>query len=271
MMNDDTKILGVIGNPISHSLSPAMQNAAIKHLSLNYKYLAFNVTEENLKYMINSMTTQNIVGLNVTIPHKVKVMEYLDDINEEAKAIGAVNTIMNDGVSSTGYNTDIDGILIPIKTRNLKPDKVAIIGAGGAAKAAVYALSKQGSEITVINRSIDRANKLKEEFKELDITVYPINEISVVKDVDMIINATSVGMNTSASIIPKELIINQVIFDFVYTPLITKLQEYAKEKGCITIQGWEMLLHQGAKSFELWTGKKAPIEVMKKILLENLK
>ncbi|MDO8609440.1 MAG: shikimate dehydrogenase [bacterium] len=270
-----TNFCVVIGNPVNHSLSPAMHNAAYKSLGIEneFVYLGANVNVENVKDVIAAMRSMSTFrGLACTIPHKVEVIKHLDEIDEVAKKISAVNTVVNTNGKLKGFNTDWLGVIIPLeKLINLKNKKVAVIGAGGAARAIIYGLKTKGAKPIIFNRTIDNALKLAKEF---NCEGYGLNKLELVKDVDVIINSTTVGMHPleNESPVPEEFIqSNHVVFDIVYVPYETKLLKIAKEKGATIIHGMEMLLHQGTAQFELYTNNKAPEEVMRKVLLDSFK
>ncbi len=260
------EIYGVIGYPIKHSLSPAMHNAAFKHLNYDAIYLAFEVREEKLKNALIGAEALGIRGLNVTIPHKEKVINYFDQ-SKEVEEIGAANTV--DFIRSKCYNTDVYGILKALENSGVKAKglKILIVGAGGAARAAIYALKE--NRIYIINRTKERGIKLAKEFGCEFVDFENIRNYKF----DLIINATPVGMKgfPDKIPIPDELLKNKpVIFDMVYNPVETKLLRIAKQRGCITVSGVDMLVFQGAKSFEIWTGLKPPVDIMKKTVLELL-
>ena len=228
-------------------------------------YLSAEVKPENLKMAIEGMKGFDIKGMSVTIPYKQVIMKYLDKIDKDAETIGAVNTIVNKDGKLTGYNTDWTGALTALEKRvKLKGKKVALIGAGGAARAIVYGLTKKGAIIKIFNRSIDKAKQLAKAFRCEYTDLKYLDEI--VK-MDIIINATSVGMNKDKSPIDKKFLReNHIIFDVVYSPKETKLIREAKQKGAKIVYGYEMLLYQGIAQFELYTGMKAPSETMRKTL-----
>lgn len=273
-LSSKTKICLVIGDPIEHSLSPQMHNSAYKSLGLdsNFVYLAAQVKVAKIKKVVEAMQALNIRGISCTIPHKVEILKYLKNIDPIAKKIGAVNTLVNTGNKIIGYNTDWLGVLTPLKVvKNIKGKKVALLGAGGAARAAAYGITHEGGKLTIYNRNVDKAETLAKEFK---CEARGLSELKQVKDAEIVINSTPLGMmpNLEESPLPKEFIQkNQIIFDIVYNPLETKLIKDAKSKGARVILGLEMLLYQGVVQFELYTGQKAPVAVMRKTLLQCLK
>jgi len=270
-----SKFIIIVGDPVSHSLSPAMHNAAYEKLAIDdqFVYLGANVKVVNLKEIVLAMRVMdNFYGLTCTIPHKVEVLKYLDWVDDKAKKIGAVNTVVKKNGLLCGYNTDWLGVVIPLeKITSLRGKKVLVLGAGGAARAIVYGLKEKGALVFILNRTLEKAEKLAKEFK---VKVLTFNQQKEVSNFDIIINATSVGMEPSVNetpINPSFLKKNQIVFDIVYSPKKTKLLKEAKKKGAKIIFGWEMLLYQGVAQFEIYTGKKAPIEVMRKVLMEKLK
>ena len=268
MTNKERRIAAVIGNPIAHSMSPLIHNAGIKKLELNYDYLAFKV--ENVKESIIKLKKENFVGYSVTIPHKIEVMKYLDEIDPNAKKIGAVNTIVNKNGKLIGYNTDCDGAINPLKEiTKLNGKNIYLIGAGGAARAIVCGLTQERANVTIFNRTIEHAQKLAKEFncKAKELTEFDSN-------CEIIINTTPVGMwpninemPIDATVLKKEMI----VFDTVYNPLETKLIKSAKNKGCTTILGVEMFLNQAYAQFELFFHASPPKEHMREVLLNELK
>ena len=269
-----TKLCIIIGDPVEHSLSPSMHNAAYTALGIDDKFIfvASRVTSENLGSVIKSLKVMNVRGITCTIPHKIEVMKCLDEIDETAKKIGAVNSIVNEDGKLKGYNTDWLGIVTPLEKHiSLKGKKAAVIGAGGAAHAMVFGLIEKGAAVTVFNRTVSNAEELANHF---NATFSDLSDLSVLKDFDVILNATDVGMgeHINETPVPKEFIqSHHIIFDAVYIPYETKLLKEAQEVGATVIHGTEMLLHQGMPQFELYTGMKASEEVMRKVLIEKSK
>ena len=279
-----TKTLGIFGYPISHTLSPAMHNAVIKALGLDMVYLPFEVKPSNLKEAINGIKSLGIIGVNITIPHKESVIRFLDDISEEARLVGAVNTIVYKDRKLVGYNTDGSGYMASLKEElgfNPKSKRIIIIGAGGAARGILAALATQKPKsITVANRTLSRAVSLIKTFKGKfrDTRFEAINlDDNMLKmsfnSVDLLINTTSVGMKQSKALkIPLETLPKiAIVSDIIYNPLETLLLKKAKKIGLTTHGGLGMLVHQGARSFKLWTGMDAPMNVMRKAALKALK
>ena len=281
MITGKTIICGLIGNPVEHSISPAMQNAAFKALKLDYIYLPFRVSQQDLNAAVNGMRALNIRGMNVTIPHKVEVMGLLDRIDGMASKIGAVNTIVNDEGILTGYNTDADGFMESLTENGVYPTgkKVLILGAGGAARAVAFALLDKGAEVILMNRTLDKARELADQlasqFKR-NIEIYAWNETNMEKTipkVKLIVNTTSIGMSPKSQETPlpsRFLKPETLVYDIVYNPIQTRLLKEAGMNGAVTISGIDMLAWQGALAFEKWTGQKAPLEIMKKEAYRHL-
>ena len=281
LINSETKILGVIGHPISHSMSPIMHNTALQDLNLNYIYLAFDIKPENLRGAVNSIRALNIKGVNITIPHKEKIIQYLDELDSLSKKIEAVNTIKNENGKLIGKNTDVQGARTALIESGfkLKNKKVIIIGAGGAAKAVSYSLGEELEQLLIFNRTKSRAIQLAKNLAEkvnLKVTGKELEEGLLKKEIqttDLLINTTPIGMypNINASPIPLELIHDQLfVFDIIYNPLETKMIKYAKEIGCKFLGGLEMFVNQGALAFEWWTEKVPNKDLMKNIIKEFL-
>ena len=264
----------VIGDPIDHSLSPNIHNAAFRHLELDHSYIAYKISAGELAAGIDSLKKIKIAGFNVTIPHKIEIMKFLDDMDTTSKVIGAVNTVSNENGKLKGYNTDMIGFLDPIKKKNLtiKDSQVLLLGAGGAARAIVTAMIKEkASKITIVNRTQENANKLADFAKKIGgnvdtVSIEKANEL--VGDYKFIINSTSIGMkNEPSPISTRNISKNSVVYDIVYQPINTDLIKKSKENGATIIYGYEMLLSQAACSFEIWHKMEAPYDVMKKALL----
>jgi shikimate dehydrogenase len=268
-----TKLCLVVGDPIEHSLSPHMHNAGYAALGIasDFVYLAAQVKIDAIEAFVKGIRALGIRGVSCTIPHKSLVIPYLDEIDETAMKIGAVNTIVNDTGKLTGYNTDWLGIVDPLQTKTTIGGKhVALLGAGGAARAVLYGIQKQGGRVTIFNRTRETAEKLAKDFNSKAL---PLDDLAEIKNMDIIFNATSVGMHPSESETPlaKEYIMkHHIVFDAVYNPLETRLLREAKEQGATIIYGYEMLLHQGAAQFELFTGKPAPVDIMRETLMKHL-
>ncbi|MFX0162116.1 MAG: shikimate dehydrogenase [Candidatus Hodarchaeota archaeon] len=277
-----TVVCAVIGDPIHHSLSPNMHNAAFQCLNLDYVYLAFRVQKENLGEAISGFKALNFCGFNVTIPHKEECIKYLDEIDETALKIGAVNCVVNENGILKGYNTDGIGALRVVTEGGFELDgkKITILGAGGAARAIVFTFAKLASKINILNRTFPKAKKLVEDVLRTAKILIIAKKLSYenlkesILEAELLVNTTSVGMcpKTEETIVPQELLHGKLtVFDAVYNPPETRLLREAKSIGAKTIDGIDMLVYQGAEAFEKWTGKKAPIQVMKKTVLKSLK
>ena len=272
---DNNKTYCIIGDPIQHSLSPAMQNVAFNKLGLNSSYIAFRVKKDELKESIESLRAIGVSGFNITVPHKVEAMKYLDELDISARRANAVNTVHNVRGVLKAYNTDIYGFIHPLHLRKINFDgmKVLLIGAGGAARAALAALADEDgiSEVNIANRSEGNARLLLEVSVPfgLNCKIVPWEKIPIFsKTAELIVNATTLGMNSEPSVVDHQNIKKHaIVYDIVYKPVHTALLENAKQAGAEVIYGYEMLLYQGARSFEIWTGMSAPIDGMKKALL----
>jgi len=279
-----TKVCAVIGDPVEHSLSPCFQNAAFQHLKLDFIYVAFTVKAENLGDAISGVRSLGIYGLNVTMPHKISVIKYLDELDERADRIKSVNTILNRNGKLIGYTTDGIGVLNALKYNGIDPEgkKVVILGAGGAARSASYALSEVAGELVILNRTIERARNLASKVRKLigshvNVKWDGLTEESLrreIREADILINATPVGMSpdVNGTLVEKRLLHpDMVVFDMIYHPLKTRLLREAEEVGAKTINGLSMLIHQGAASFKIWTGVEAPVDVMMKAAEEEIR
>lgn len=266
MISAQTQLCAIIGDPVKHSFSPRMHNAAYEAANLNFVYLAFAVKPETLKNAIASMRDLNIRGFSVTIPHKQKVIPFLDEIDPVAAKIGAVNTIVNNEGKLKGYNTDWEGCMQAISEKcSLEGKKVAVLGAGGAARAIAFGAQAKKAQVCIFNRTVAKAEKLAQEINcEFDAL-----ENFAQHEIDIVINATSVGMdpNINQSPLPAESLQSGfIVMDTVYNPSETKLIQFAKAKKCPIVYGSEMLLWQGVRQFELFTNQKAPVETMRQAL-----
>ncbi len=264
------EVYGIIGDPVSHSLSPIMHNLAFRELGIKAVYGAFRVSPHNLSKAIEGVKALNIKGLSVTIPHKETIMEYLDEIDPVALKIGAVNTVLNKEGTLMGYNTDWIGVIKAFEKKNIeiKNKKAVLIGAGGASKAIIYALiKKEIAEIEVYNRTFEKAKMLEEKFK---ILAKPWQELKNAYG-DIIIQGTSVGLKSWETPVQEEVISRfKVAVDIVYFPLKTKFLTLAEKYGQI-IDGLQILLYQGVEQFKIWTGVLPPIEIMEKAIYEEIK
>lgn len=273
-----TKIVGIIGDPIKHSRSPLIHNAAIAELGLDYVYVPFHVEPDNLGAAIEGFKATNVVGINVTIPHKQNVMSYLDEISKEATLIGAVNTLIFRDGAIIGENTDAPGFLHAMQEDGLdvpQGEAAVVIGAGGSARAIVVALALAGVQtICITNRTVSRAVALATDLSEkTGVSIYGIGLDDsklphAVGTSQLIVNTASTSMDVSHPLLidPEWLEPQSIVYDIVYTPPETRLLQAAAEKDCHTIGGLGMLVHQGAIAFEKWTGINPPVEIMRQAL-----
>ncbi|MBN1905453.1 MAG: shikimate dehydrogenase [Deltaproteobacteria bacterium] len=263
-----TELYGVLGNPVRHSLGPIMHNAAFSHKGINAVYLAFE--SNDIEGAVKGMRSLGIKGMSVTIPHKESVMPLLDEIDPLAREIGAVNTIVNENNKLTGYNTDATGALRALSDVIQVNGKLCVIlGAGGAARAIGYILNKNSADLMIANRSAERGKALS---SALNATFIRLEEVLDV-EIDILINTTSVGMspNTEFSPVSEDVLKpGMTVMDIIYNPGTTKLLHLASQKGCNIVNGLSMFINQGAEQFRLWTGKDAPVDVMKKVVEEYL-
>jgi shikimate dehydrogenase len=273
-MQGSAKTYCIIGDPIQHSLSPGMQNAAFAAAGLNCTYIAFRVPAPELKESVESLRSINVSGFNVTVPHKVEVMKYLDELDASAKKAAAVNTVNNIEGIFRGYNTDIDGFIEPLHKRQVDFHgmNVLLLGAGGAARAVVAALAEEKpAKVIIANRDLQRAGELSKIGKGLGLKceTLPLEKAQeVAPECDMIVNTTTIGLAGEPSLIDHEHIRKgSIVYDIVYRPIVTDLIENAKYAQATVVYGYEMLIEQGAKAFEIWTGLPAPRDAMKKNLL----
>ena len=277
-----TAVYAVIGEPIAHSLSPVMQNAAFEASELDCVLLAFKVVPAEVENALRGVRGFGIRGLNVTMPHKNAVIAHLDEVDETATFLGSVNTILNEGCKLRGFSTDGAGALRALKENGvtLTGKKLVLLGAGGAARAIAFSMAKEVGELVLLNRTPEKTAPLAEALNQKfhrKVTVDSFSPSTLKKslqDADVLINATSVGMHPQASLSlvePELLKPTLTVMDIVYNPLETKLAKDAKAAGAKVVSGLEMLIYQGAASFELWTGKPAPVEVMRKAALNSLR
>ena len=273
-MSTNFKTYCIIGDPIDHSLSPAIHNAAFTTLGLNCSYIAFRVQESQLKNSIDSLRAINIGGFNVTMPHKVTVLNYVDRPDKIVELVGAANTVNNEGGKFYAYNTDVSGFIEPLHQRkiDLNGYEVLILGGGGAARAVAVALSQEKgvSKINIFNRDSNRSTNLANVINKLGIKTNIISHNDMQKIAfrsNLIINTTPLGMKNEESLIKSSSIRKEsIVYDIVYKPIETKLLENAKTAGAQVIYGYEMLLEQAIASFKIWFRIDPPIESMKKVL-----
>jgi len=263
-----TRVYAVIGDPVAHSLSPVMHNAGFAKISYNGIFLAFKVTD--LPSAIGGIRSLGISGASVTIPHKTAILPLLDEIDERATDIGAVNTVVHRNGKLLGFNTDCAGAVAALSGKTeIQGKQVWIIGAGGAAKAVGYGVVSEGGRLTLLNRTRRKGELLA---ADLGAEFKPLSEIKRI-DCDVLINTTSVGMvpdSWAMPVTPDGIERGMTVMDIIYNPLKTRLLRTAEKRGCVTVDGVAMFVHQGAAQFELWTGREAPVEMMQKVVLKNL-
>ena len=276
-----TRVCGVIGDPIEHTLSPTIHNAAFNHLKLDFVFLAFSVKAADLENALRGIRGLGIHGLNVTMPHKSTVIGYLDEVDSSAKFLGSANTILNKAGKLSGFNTDDVGALKALRENGIElaDKKVLLLGAGGAAKAVAFSFAQEAGELAILNRAAEKAVVLADALNHMfgkKIVGGALSPKAVQKNLqetDILVNATSVGMHPNINqtlVAPQWLKPNLTVMDIVYNPVETKLAKDAQAAGAKVISGVEMLIYQGAASFEIWTGRSAPIEVMRKAALNKL-
>lgn len=268
-LNNSTKIVGLIGNPVGHSWSHIIHNSAFDKLNINAVYLKFQV--DKLKEFIEYFRRLDLMGFSVTIPHKIEVMKYLDSIDKKAKKIGAVNTIVAKNGKLIGYNTDCGGAIRALKSKTkIRNRNVVLLGAGGSTRALAYGLKEEGADITILNRTINKAALLADYF---NCDYGPLDALKNI-DYDVLINTTSAGMHPEINDSPVNTGLikkNSVVFDIVFNPFKTRLLLDAEKKGCGIIPGIEMLIYGNMMQFKLWTGKNAPEQLVRKTVLNYLK
>ncbi len=269
MMDGYTQLYGIIGNPVEHSLSPIIHNGEFQRMGWNAVYLAFKV--ECLEEAIRGLRGLNVRGVSVTLPFKTRVIPFLDEVEGTAGRIKAVNTIVNEGGRLIGHNTDWRGALEALEEKiDLKGKKVLLLGAGGSSRAIGFGLKERGSQVIISARSADKAQELASDLELISRPLQPTGE----DQFDVVINATSVGMspNDAKSPLPKSFLKEgMVVMDIVYQPLKTRLLQEAEERGCLTIDGLEMLAYQGAGQLEIWTGRRPDVNQIKKDLRQAVK
>jgi shikimate dehydrogenase len=284
LITGKTKLLGVIGDPVEHSLSPVMHNAAIAHLNVNYVYVPFPIKRENLEKAIAGFKAINVVGFNITIPHKQAIIPLLSEVSQTAKMVGAVNTVWRTDAGWCGTNTDVEGFLAPLKALSLDWQQITpvILGNGGAARAVVVGCSEMGCpEICVVGRDRAKLEQFKQSWAnsplKAALNVYTWNELAgLVSNTKLLINTTPIGMYPKIDESPvdadvmKKLSADAIAYDLIYTPNPTQFLAQAKERGAMAIDGLEMLIGQGAAALKLWLQQEVPIDVMRRSLREYL-
>ncbi|HUJ11095.1 MAG TPA: shikimate dehydrogenase [Verrucomicrobiae bacterium] len=272
-----TTIVGVFGAPVTHTASPAMHNAAFDALKMNWRYLAFHVEPENLRSALHGARDMGIFGVNLTVPHKILALDCIDEMDAEARKLGATNTILFEKDRLRGFNTDGYGFVQGIKedfNLTVKGKRVLILGAGGAGRAIAVKCALEGAtKIMVANRTLARLEPIareiratRSEFLPLALTVEEVEK--VIHDVDLMVNATSLGLNKGDALgLEAGLFSPQLhVYDIIYRPAETEFLRVAARAGAKVANGLSMLLHQGARAFEIWTKRKAPLAVMRRTL-----
>jgi shikimate dehydrogenase len=277
----NTKLFGIIGHPVKHTFSPFIHNAAYELKNLDYVYLPFDVPPANLKNAIRGMTALGIKGFNVTIPHKEAIVQYLNEVSDEASIVGCVNTVVNELGKLIGYNSDVMGIIETLQPykNDISGSTISVVGAGGGARAVIYALIRhfKPSKIFLINRTEQKAESLKEYFKmKMNYNNFVVKElfppdlVDILRASKLVVNSTSVGMfpdsDDSITTLGESFTKDQIVFDLVYNPPKTKMLKLAASNGAATLDGINMLVYQAAKSFELWTGDHMPVDQLRRSL-----
>lgn len=276
------KVLGVFGHPVGHSMSPAMHNAAIEALCLDYIYVPFDVDPEALGRAVDGVRALGILGVNVTIPHKEAVIAFLDEVDDYAQAIGSVNTIANMNGRLIGYSTDGPAFMQSLVETGYSPygGRAVLLGGGGAGRAVAFALVKAGTSVTIFDEAPGKAERLAGDIREVTKTDAAAGESNAerieehLRDADLLVNCTPVGMHPNVDAIPirPELLRPDLtVYDLVYNPMQTRLLEAAAKVGARTASGIKMFVYQGAISFRIWTGIDPPTDNMEAAVIENLR
>jgi shikimate dehydrogenase len=281
----NSRVVGVFGYPIEHSLSPAMHNAAFAALQLSYIYIPFPVTPQALGPAIRSLVPLGIVGVNLTIPHKESVLPFLDDITAEARDVGAVNTVHCVGDRLLGDNTDGRGFYEPLREAGLTVAgrRAVVIGAGGAARAVVFRLAREGAEVVLTNRTHERAIELAQAVARAGFGPEAVRVVAVdntqeladaIAGAQLLVQTTRVGMHPETECLPpvplEALHSDLLVYDLVYNPIETLLLKQARKRGCRTLTGVKMLVYQGAAAFQRWTGIWPPTAIMEAAVRKGL-
>lgn len=272
------KVLGVIGHPIGHSLSPAMHNAAIRALGLDCVYVPFDVPPDDLPKAIAGIRALGIAGVNITVPHKEAVIGLLDEVDSDAQAVGSVNTIVNDGGRLIGYSTDGAGFERSLTESgfSLEGCLAVVLGAGGAGRAVVFALARAGARVVLFDAASGKAERLAKDVGVRRGQVLSVQESELRAALDranLLVNCTPIGMypNQDGIPIPEELLKPEMlVYDLVYNPVKTRLLAAAEAIGAHTVSGAKMLVYQGALSLKLWTGAEPPVGIMEAAVLDRL-
>ncbi|MHA2657782.1 MAG: shikimate dehydrogenase [bacterium JZ-2024 1] len=267
-----TKITGIFGFPIEHTLSPVMHNTAFDALGLDIRYVAFKVSPYDLKDAVRAIRALNMLGVNITVPHKENVIPLLDKVDDEASFIGAVNTVVNSDGILVGYNTDGRGFIASLNEEGIsfEAKRILIIGAGGAARAISYYLSEKAKSLWLYDIDKQKAEKLANDLSRFRKCVSILYDLKDIGTQDIIINATPLGLKPDDPLPLQPEFINKdtVVYDLVYKQ--TQFLKMAQQRGAKTLDGSGMLLWQGVLAFELWTGIKPPVDIMRKALLSRI-
>ena len=286
MISSKTSFIALIGNPVSHSLSPIMQNAALQYLGLDLIYIAVPCKDEDLELILNSFKKINCIGLNVTIPHKEKVFNLCSEISPIANKLKAINTLkLNSEKEWSATNTDVEGFIYPLKNLNLAKKKSIVLGSGGAARSVIQGLINLNlSTISVISRNKSSLDELRKNFEnQIELQSFLNNDNqaqNLIEEADLVVNTTPVGMKTAKNeinLLPygdyfwRSLNSKTIVYDLIYNPAPTHLLKFSANKGCMTIDGLQMLVAQGIKSLSFWTdGLEVPFHVMNDALKDHL-
>ena len=267
-----TSTVGIVGYPLHHSVSPAFQQAALDHLRIDARYIAWETPPDALAERMESLRGPGLLGANVTVPHKQAVVSFLDEVSQAAQDTGAVNTIVNEDGRLTGHNTDVTGFLRALQADagfQAQGKRVLVLGAGGSARAVVYGLLKQGAgRVSIANRTLERAHRLIQALgSPRNAEAAPLGMTETSNGWDLIVNCTTLGMRHAPgekeTPLPSHAIpANSLVYDLVYNPEETPLLQAAAKAGARTLGGLPMLIYQGVEAFRLWTGREAPVEVM---------
>ncbi|MCS6775399.1 MAG: shikimate dehydrogenase [Chloroherpetonaceae bacterium] len=280
-----TRVVGVFGWPVAHSLSPPMHNAAFAALAMDWIYLPFPVRPEDLGRAVQSLSALGIVGVNLTIPHKERVLPFLDEITEEARLIGAVNTVHCVEGRLIGDNTDGRGFYEPLRVSGIPVhgQSVVVFGAGGAARAVVFQLVRQGARVLLVNRTRERAERLAQDvyragFPGECVRVIALEDtgalVRAIHNAMLLVHTTRAGMHPDSDALPpiplEALHRDLLVYDLVYNPMDTRLLQEARRRGCAVLTGVQMLVYQGAIAFQRWTGQWPPTPIMEQTVLQML-
>ncbi|NJO94288.1 MAG: shikimate dehydrogenase [Hydrococcus sp. RM1_1_31] len=284
LITGKTKLLGVIGDPVEHSLSPVMQNAAIADLGVDYVYVPFPIKQENLKMAIAGFEAIGVIGFNITIPHKQAIIPLLSEVSQTAKMVGAVNTVWHTEKGWIGTNTDVEGFLAPLKPLEIDWQQVTpvILGNGGAARAVVVGCAELGcQQISVVGRDRAKLEQFSQSWADTplqaDLTVHEWSKLpGLLPKTKLLINTTPIGMYPKTDESPvnpefmEKLPVNAIAYDLIYTPNPTQFLAQAKKRGAIAIDGLEMLVQQGASALKIWLEQPVPVEIMRRSLQQHL-